>query len=495
MFENELQLSNAQILLVDDHPDNLAVLSGVLEREGYRIMFAKDGVTALELAQKALPDLILLDVMMPGIDGFETCRQLKANPTTQDIPIIFLTARVDTSDVVQGFQVGGIDYIHKPFEDKELQIRVATQLRLRRLMSTLIEKNNALEAEMAQRQILTQERNQLTDHLSLISNEEAKRWGIDGFIGQSQTLQNILTNIERLQQASTISVLITGESGTGKELVARAIHYGSDRAKGPFVPVNCSAIPQDLADSLFFGHIKGAFTGADRDRSGYFELANGGTLFLDEMGDMPLDLQAKLLRALEDRKIMPVGAEKEKTVDVRVVAATNANLETHMQTGQFRQDLYFRLAGFPVQIPPLRERKEDIPLLAQHFLTLFANEMRLKSPNISSQALDMLSNHHFLGNIRELKNVIERALIESGGQDIQPNHLHLTSSTSHSPTQTTQKNLDDLPLNLEKAEIVLIKRALEQAGGSVTEAAKLLGTNRMKIYRKLAEAEALTDTK
>ena len=493
MADNEIKLENAQILLVDDHPDNLAVLSTVLEREGYRIMFAKDGATALELAQKALPDLILLDVMMPGIDGFETCRRLKANPKTSDIPIIFLTARIDTSDVVEGFQAGGVDYIHKPFEDKELQVRVATQLRLRHLMDTLVEKNKALEAEITQRQALTQERDQLNNRLSLISDEEAKRWGMHGFVGHSKTLQNILASIERLQQTTNTSVLITGESGTGKELIARAIHFGSNRAKEPFVPVNCSAIPTDLADSLFFGHIKGAFTGADQNRAGYFEMAHGGTLFLDEIGDMPLDLQAKLLRALEDRKILRVGGKSEITVDVRVVAATNAHLETQMQAGQFRTDLYFRLAGFPVQVPPLRERTEDIPLLAQHFINLFATEMGLDSPMLIPEALDTLCKHPFSGNIRELKNVIERALIESSGQDIHPHHLHLSPHSQSPPPSPSQTQYEDLPFNLEKAEIELIKRALQHAGGSVTKAAKLLGTNRMKIYRKLAEAEALTD--
>lgn len=493
MTERNPDLPTAHLLLVDDHAENLAVLSNMLEREGYRIMFAKDGATALELAQKAMPDLILLDVMMPGIDGFETCRQLKANSKTSDIPIIFLTARVDTSDVVTGFQVGGVDYIQKPFQEKELQVRVATHLRLRHLMNALVEKNQALESEITQRKIIAQERDQLTDRLSLISDEEVKRWGIDGFIGQSQTLQTILTDIAKLQQASTTSVLITGESGTGKELIARAIHFGSDRASGPFVPVNCSAIPHELADSLFFGHIKGTFTGAERDRTGYFEMAHKGTLFLDEIGDMPLDLQAKLLRALEDRKVLPIGAQKEKPIDVRVLAATNANLETDMKEGRFRQDLYYRLASFPVKVPPLRDRKEDIPLLAQHFINLFAAEMGLEPPPITNEALASLSRYPFPGNIRELKNIIERALIESGGQSILLQHLHLSTSPQAETTPTQSPELENLPFDLEKAEIILIKRALQHAGGSVTEAAKLLGTNRMKIYRKLAEAEELTD--
>jgi transcriptional regulator with PAS, ATPase and Fis domain len=280
--------------------------------------------------------------------------------------------------------------------------------------------------------------------------------------------------------------MITGESGTGKELIARAIHFGSSRAKGPFVPVNCSAVPHELADSLFFGHVKGAFTGADRDRVGYFELANGGTLFLDEMGDMPLDLQAKLLRTLEDHKVLPIGAKTEKPVDVRILAATNANLETAIENNQFREDLYYRLTGFPVQIPPLRERKEDIPLLAEHFLNLFGVEMGLQQATISEDALARLSNHPFPGNIRELKNVIERALIESEGQTIEPAHLHL-NLTPKSSAQMSEDVAAGLPLNIKDAELALIKRALAETDGNIVEAAGLLGIHRTKIYRRLAE--------
>ena len=371
-----MDLSNAKVLLVDDQPNNLDLLSRILEPEGYNILVALDGRQALELTRQSAPDLILLDVMMPGIDGFETCQRLQEDPATRDIPIIFLTARTDPADVVTGFQAGGVDYIAKPFGAEELRMRVTTQLRLRLFVRELTHKNEVLEAEIAQRRALTEERDQLAGRLTLISDEEAKRWGIEGFIGRSKTLEKILDDIARLQQASSTSVLITGESGTGKELIARAIHFGSDRADGPFVPVNCSAIPAELADSLFFGHVKGAFTGADRDRVGRFELADGGTLFLDEVGDMPAALQAKLLRALEDRHVLPVGGETEKAVNVRLLSATNADLASDIEQGHFRQDLYYRLASFPVEVPPLRERSDDIPLLAQHFLQLFAAEMR-----------------------------------------------------------------------------------------------------------------------
>ena len=478
----------AKVLLVDDQPENLDVLIGVLEPQGYDIRAGRSGAAALEVARRFVPDLILLDVMMPEMDGFETCRRLKADEGTREIPVIFLTARTEVEAVIEGFEAGGVDYVTKPFNEQELRMRVATQLQLRLALREVREKHAALEVEMARRQALTRERNQLAGRLSLISDEEAKRWGIEGFVGHSATLKQILASIERLQQTATTSVLITGESGTGKELIARAIHFGSARAAGPFVPVNCSAVPTELADALFFGHVKGAFTGADRDKVGYFELAEGGTLFLDEMGDMPLPLQAKLLRTLEDRKVMPVGAASERPVDVRVVSATNADLQADIEQGRFRRDLYYRLAGFPVEVPPLRQRREDVPLLAEHFLRLFAAEMGRPHAALSAGALAALDAYDFPGNIRELKNLIERALIESDGGAIEAAHLHLGEGmVAALPTAGTQ--VAALPLNLAQVELMLIERALQQSNGNVAQAARLLGINRMKIYRRLKGIE------
>ena len=252
-------------------------------------------------------------------------------------------------------------------------------------------------------------------------------------------------------------MLITGESGTGKELIARGLHFSSPRKGGPFVPVNCSAVPGELSESLFFGHKKGAFTGADKDRSGYFELADGGTLFLDEIGDMPAALQAKLLRVLEDGEVMPVGAAKGKHVDVRVLAATNVDLQQGIADGRFRQDLYFRLARYTVESPPLRERREDIPTLAEHFLTLFAREMGYAAPQLSCEALMVLEDYAFPGNVRELKNIVERSLIESGGREIRPEHVHLLASTENS----TPLDGDGELLTLVEQEKRHILRALE----------------------------------
>jgi len=294
--------------------------------------------------------------------------------------------------------------------------------------------------------------------------------------------------------ASRATVLITGESGTGKELVARAIHFGSTRAKGTFVPVNCVAIPSELAESILFGHVKGAFTGATADRKGCFELADSGTLFLDEIGDMPLGLQVKLLRVLEDGCVMPVGASEPRQVDVRVIAATNADLDARIAAGTFRSDLYFRLARYTVVTPPLRERLEDVPLLAAHYLKVFAAEMGQQPPGLSREVTAALKAYPYPGNIRELKNIIERALIQSGGETILPEHLQLQRSIT-APTATIhsipKKDFTAaLPLNLAEAEEVLIQRALDETGGNIAEAARLLGVHRTRIYRKLAQEEA-----
>ena len=489
-------LRGARLLLVDDLPDNLKVLRQALEPEGYRIQVASSGEAALRIARGTQPDLVLLDVMMPDMDGFETCRRLKQDGGTKDIPVIFITARAETDAVMEGFRVGGVDYIVKPFQREEALARIRTHLKIDRLSRDLAQRNaelirinQQLEEEIARRKALSAERNHMAEHLSLISYREAERWGIAGFIGKSRTIGKILRDIG-LVQGTEAAVLVTGESGTGKELVARAIHYGSPRSSGPFVPVNCATIPGDLAESMLFGHIRGAFTGADRDRTGYFKLADGGTLFLDEIGDMPANIQAKLLRVLEDGLSHPLGTIQETRVDVRIVAATNQDLQSDIASGRFRQDLYFRLARFTVQVPPLRNRKDDIPLLARHFLDMFASEMGMTAPPISADAMAIFETYHFPGNVRELKNIVERALMESGGAEIRPEHLHLFQPSSDPAFPRAGSGDHDaaagdevLPLNLQQAEAILIRKALEKTRGNIAAAARLLGTNRPHIYR------------
>ena len=482
MNKSAIDLQGSKILIVDDTPENLKILRQTLESEGYSILVATNGEAALKLVERALPDLILLDVMMPGINGFETCHRLKANAKTQDIPVIFITARAETEAIVEGFHVGGVDYIVKPFQNDEVIMRVRAHLQINRLTRELVKKNDELHtvneqlrAEIARREMIVE--------------REVQHWGIDGFIGESKTIRETLTAISRLQNIET-TVLITGESGTGKELIARAIHHGSPRASGAFVPVNCSAIPKELAESMLFGHVRGAFTGAEKDRTGYFELASGGTLFLDEVGDMPLDIQAKILRVLEDGIISPIGGTKEIKVSVRVLAATNVDIESSISRGTFRQDLYFRLARFLVRVPPLRERPEDIPLLAQHFLNLFATEMRLHPPSLTAEAIEKLIGYDFPGNVRELKNMIERAVIENNGGPIQAHHLYVfqsraTNALAQNHDHTTQINT--LPFNLKEAEEFLILRAFKQTKGNIAATARLLGTNRPRIYKFLED--------
>ncbi|HEY2329390.1 MAG TPA: sigma-54 dependent transcriptional regulator [Verrucomicrobiae bacterium] len=493
-----------KILLVDDVPANLAVLTSALEPQGYEIFAAPNGTIGLQVAVKAKPDLILLDIMMPGLDGLETCRRLKQNEATRDIPVIFITARSETESVVAGFRAGGVDYVVKPFQAEEVLKRVATHLRINRLTRELLEKNRALEmrtaeltAEIKRRQKIETALQQAGDKLAVFSDLEASRGDITGLVGGSGQLKKVVEEIRRLHQFTNTSVLITGESGTGKELVARAIHFGSARAKAPFVPMNCVAIPAELAESILFGHVKGSFTGATADRKGCFELADGGTLFLDEIGDMPVSLQVKLLRVLEDGCVMPVGASAAKKVDVRVISATNVDLETRIAAGTFRQDLYFRLARYTLATPPLRERLDDVPLLAQHFLKVFAADLGRPSSGLPRATAAALQTYDFPGNIRELKNIIERALIESGGETILPEHLHLSRGTGVGtlPTNSVAKKEFSaaLPLNLAEAEEILIQRALDETGGNIAEAARLLGVHRTRIYRKLAQEETAAD--
>jgi DNA-binding NtrC family response regulator len=480
-------MTRERILIADDTPASLSLLASVLEPHGYEILTASSGRDAIKIAERAVPDLVMLDVMMPGHDGFAVCRTLKSEDATRDIPVIFLTSKQETKSVLQGFRVGAVDYILKPFQAEEVVTRVATHLKISRLTHELQQRNAELESEMSKRREAERGRERASQRLSNIASQEAQRWGLAGFVGNSPHLRRILADIERLQNFGKTSVLITGESGTGKELVARAIHHHSPRAEGPFVPVNCVAVPAELAESLFFGHMKGAFTGATSDRKGYFELADEGTLFLDEIGDMPAALQAKLLRVLEDGEVTPVGATQSRHVDVRVLSATNADLQSKIASGDFRQDLYFRLARYSVQTPPLRERTEDLPTLAAHFLKVFATEMGMEAPSLSSDALQGLIAHPFPGNIRELKNLIERALILSGGKLIKREHLQLPTSLSY-PQEDAFKlsapSFDSLPLNLEAAEHALIQRALEQTNGNVAEAARLMGVNRSLIYRR-----------
>jgi DNA-binding NtrC family response regulator len=411
--------------------------------------------------------------------------------------VIFITGRDEPDAIVEGFRAGGVDYVVKPFHSEEVLARLRTHLALHELTrrlearsAELGEANEKLRHEIALRRDAESARDDAGERLSLMAAREEERWGIQGFIGRSQLVTSVVESVRRVRGVLT-SVLITGESGTGKELIARAVHFGGARAAQAFVPVNCSAIPAELAESVFFGHRRGAFTGADRDRKGCFELAHRGTLFLDEVGDMPAPLQAKLLRVLESGTFTTVGGEREQRADVRIVAATNVDLEAKVRDGRFRQDLYYRLARFTVRTPPLRERVEDIPLLAEHFIRVLSREMARRPPSLRDDALERLQQYEFPGNVRELKNVIERALIESAGSPVGPEHLGLPSAPRPSAKPAARRGVaEDLPLNLEAAERALIDRALAESGGNVALAARLLGVPRMRIYRRLRAADS-----
>lgn len=474
-----VDIAGARILAVDDVPANLDVLIAALEGADFSVLVATNGESALEVAAREMPALILLDISLPDIDGIEVCRRLKAAEETRNIPVIFLTADTTEEQLIAGFQAGAVDYVTKPYLHHEVMTRLRTHLERATLIHELAAKNRALESEIAQRQ-------SLDNRLSMLAKRETDRWGVDGFIGQSATMAEILREIGLLQNASKTSVLVMGESGTGKELIARAIHAGSERADKPFIAVNCATIPTDLAESLLFGHLAGAFTGAQREQTGYFEMADGGTLFLDEVGTMPAIVQPKLLRVLEDGFIRPLGAKADRHVDVRIVSATNE------PAGSMREDLYYRLARFTVTAPPLRERKDDIPLLALHFMQMFAIEMGCAPPGYDAEALEALAGYDYPGNVRELKNVVERAMIESGGHEITPRHLHLGiagAGAPPSPSDPPDMPLDDIPLDLAAAEAVLIQRALDRTSGNVTQAARLLGIDRNKVYRIQAKSK------
>jgi formate hydrogenlyase transcriptional activator len=408
---------SATLLIVDDTPNNISVLFETLTRFHYKVLVARDGKNAIEQAKLAQPDLILLDVMMPGMDGFETCRRLKHDPTTQGIPVMFMTALADTIDKVNGFNLGAVDYITKPFQLQEVLSRIGTHLALRQLQRDLEATNAQLEARVAERTEslakalaeVEQLKNNLQAENTYLREEIKQTARFDDIVSQSKRFGQVLRQIEQVAPLQT-TVLIEGESGTGKELLARAVHQHSGRKNKSLIKINCAALPATLIESELFGREKGAFTGATGQKIGRFELADGGTLFLDEIGEMPLELQPKLLRVLQEGEFERVGGNKTLRVGVRVVAATNRDLEKEVAEGRFREDLYYRLNVFPIKTLPLRDRKEDIPVLVRHFCDKHAPGMGKKIDTIPAEVIDKLTAYDWPGNIRE------RALILSAGR-------------------------------------------------------------------------------
>lgn len=418
--------SRETILVVDDAVANLRLLSDLLGGQGYKVRPAASGLLALQAARATPPDLVLLDISMPGMDGYEVCQALKADERLRSIPVLFISALDATLDKVRAFQAGGLDYIPKPFQAEEVLARVSVHLALRDAQRQLLRANEALEERVAQRTAeIERLRRMLEIENDYLREELRESQAFGDLIGASEALRQVLGQIA-LVAPTDASVLITGESGTGKELAAREIHGRSARAHRPLIKVNCAAVPRDLFESEFFGHVKGAFTGAVKDRAGRFFAANGGTLFLDEVGEIPLEMQSKLLRVLQEGEYEPVGDERTVRVDVRVVAATNRDLRAEAEAGRFRQDLYFRLSVFPVELPPLRERADDIGLLAAHFLARAAKKHGRPEPPLRRHHIDQLRAYDWPGNIRELQSVIERAVIIWREGELQ---FHLPRST------------------------------------------------------------------
>jgi DNA-binding NtrC family response regulator len=441
------------ILLVDDEPKLRDVLSVALSDLGYRVVEANSGAAALEMLNREDVDLVLTDLRMPEVTGYELLRECKR--LDPDLPVVLLTAYSSIKDAVRAIKEGAFDFISKPFEIDELAATVGNALRL----------HDAVRDNRRLREAL------------------AERSGFDNPVGSSPAFRRVLRGIEEVS-ATRANVLLTGESGTGKEMAARAIHFASPRRDGPFVAVNCAAIPEALLESELFGHVKGAFTGAVSNRAGRFAQAHGGTLFLDEIGDMPLALQAKILRAVQERSFEPVGSTHTKTVDVRIVAATNKDLLDAVARKSFREDLYYRLNVYPIHLPPLRERAGDVALLANHFAQHIASSMGKRITGFSPAALAAMEGYAWPGNIRELQNCVERAIIVARGVVIDVGDLpdYLLERPAGAGPADLPGNLDDELARLERNYLM---EALRRAGGVQVKAAEMLGISERSFWHRV----------
>lgn len=442
----------AHILVVDDERSIRESLKMVLQEEGYQAESASDGKEALNLLHQEDFDILITDLKMPEMDGLELTKKcLQAYPKTA---VIIITAYGSLDSAIQALRLGAQDYILKPFDFDDVLLKV---------QRIIHQKEIILENKLLRREI-------------------HDRYDFSNIIGQSPQMQKVFDLIRKVAKTKG-NVLITGKSGTGKELVARAIHFNSDRANKPFVPINCGAIVGTLMESEFFGHKKGAFTGAIQDKDGYFKMADGGTLFLDEVGDIPLPLQVKLLRAIEEGTIMPVGATEPIEVDVRIIAATNRDLLKDMEAGRFREDLYYRLNVVEIKLPSLNERREDITLLVDHFIKKYNKELNRNILGTNNETMRILMNYSYKGGIRELENVIERALILCEGnyitkQDLPPNMI------GEEFDRDIPDRLKDAVAAFERRHIINI---LRRTNNNKEETAKILDISLSSLYRKMDE--------
>jgi DNA-binding NtrC family response regulator len=446
------------VLIVDDESGILDTLRILLKKEGYEVTTAQGGKAGLEQIRSGTPDIVLSDIRMPQISGLDILQAAREqDPLT---PVILMTAQASLQTAIGAVNAGAFYYIQKPFANDELLaiLRRACEFRAVRV------ENKQLKQEIRRRE----------------------RGGLDKPVGKSRRFLEVLKLAEQVAPTDS-TVLIQGESGTGKEVLARYIHDHSTRADGPFLSINCGALPENLLESELFGHVKGSFTGAVRDKQGLFAAARGGSFFLDEVGEMPPSLQVKLLRVLQEREAIPVGSTEAVSVDVRIIAATNRELEEEIRRGAFRSDLFYRLNVIPVQLPPLRDRRDDIVLLLESFLQRLATERNAESKALSADALDAVMVYDWPGNVRELENALEHAVALSAGRLIEPAHL---------PERITRRRKEPLvqDRNYENPTLEVIERAyimwvLQAEGGNKTRAAEALGIDPSTLYRKLSRYE------
>ncbi len=454
--------THARLLVVDDEPSMLDMLTLLFADEGYAVETARSAEEARRVLAQGGLDLVLCDIMMPDGNGLDLLREIKAsNP---EAPVVMMTAYTSTKSAIDAMKLGAFDYISKPFDVDELKIVIQKAL----------------------------ERAELVDENVYLRKALEKKYTFNNIIGKSARMQAIFSLIERIARTAS-TVLIQGESGTGKELIARAIHYASPRAANRILSINCGALPETLLESELFGHERGAFTGAVREKKGLFQEANRGTIFLDEIGEMSLTMQVKLLRALQERKIRKVGGNVEESIDVRVIAATNQNLEERIAKGEFREDLFYRINVIPIELPALRHRREDIPLLVDFFLQKYCGEMHLSPRQISIDAMRMLEAYDWPGNVRELENMIERTLALAHSETITTRDLPvqlLTHRKSHAEIISLPEEGLDLEAYLEDIRAQLMVQALERTHGVQTQAAELLGMS-FRSFRYYAKKAGL----
>ena len=442
------------ILVVDDDPAHRTMLRTLLTGWGYTIIEADDGSVAIEKVQNQAFDLILMDIRMIKVSGLEALNEIKAfNPA---IPVIIMTAYSSVETAVEALKNGAYDYLTKPLDFDVLRL--------------------TMERAMDHRQLREENR--------LLRESLGKHFDTHNIIGQSPAMVKLLETVAQVAP-SEATVLITGESGTGKEMLAGAIHFNSPRKDGPFVKINCAAITETLLESELFGHERGAFTGAHRKREGRFRQAHGGSLFLDEISEMSLAMQVKLLRVLQEREITRVGGEEVIKVDVRVIAATNKDLLQEIEAGRFREDLYYRLNVVTLNIPPLRERKEDVPLLAQHFLEMLSEKNHKQIKGFTPQAMDQLIKHDWPGNARELMNAVERSVVLSQSEYLDEEDLPLIPRNASPEGEISTNDVISADLPLEEVEKATILKTLDSAGGNKSEAARRLGVTRRTLHKRL----------